>query len=144
MAASVYVPRSSSDRLATVIPLRGGALRAPAPSMPQVEVEGLPLRLVLGERVARGRRGRRAAATIGAVFVVVLAAVLTFGVASASSPELEVGGHVVLQPGETLWDVAVRSAPPGVDARRQLAEIRRLNGFGGGTLEAWTVVLLPG
>jgi hypothetical protein len=52
-------------------------------------------------------------------------------------------GHVVLQPGETLWDIAVRSAPAGVDPRRQLDVVRRLNGFGPGALDAWTVVLIP-
>jgi hypothetical protein len=150
MAASVYVPSSSSARLAAVIPLhrpheRSLDGRRPAPddrSVPQVEVEGqaATLRLV----APRARGGRRTVVRVAAALLVaVLAAVLTLGVASASSPELEVGSHVVLQPGETLWDIAVRSAPPGVDARRQLADIRRINGFGGGSLEAWTVVLLP-
>ncbi|MEY3020328.1 MAG: hypothetical protein RLZZ272_1312 [Actinomycetota bacterium] len=54
-----------------------------------------------------------------------------------------VDGHVVLAPGETLWDVAVATAPDGVDARAQLARLRELNGFGGGALAPWTVVLLP-
>jgi len=52
-------------------------------------------------------------------------------------------GHVVLQPGETLWDVAVRSAPAGVDPRQQLETLRELNGFGAAALDAWTVVLVP-
>jgi hypothetical protein len=147
MAASVYVPSSvpsaSGARLAPVIPLRRGVAGAATPSIPQVEVEGpvAPLQLVAPHR-GSGRRTLMLVA--GSLLVALLAAVLTLGVASASSPELEVGGHVVLQPGETLWDIAVRSAPPGVDARRQLADIRRINGFGGGSLEAWTVVLLPG
>jgi hypothetical protein len=150
MAASVYVPSSTDQRLAPVIPLWSGALPAVAPLWPQVEGEGevdvaVPsLRLIQGGSAAPGRLGRRATAAFVAGLVVILAAMLTLGVASASSPELEVGGHVVLQPGETLWDVAVRSAPPGVDVRRQLADIRQLNGFDGATLDAWTVVLLPG
>ncbi len=146
MAASVYVPSSSSVRLAPVIPLRPlrrGAAGPGATSVPQVEVEGLgePLRLVAVQR----RSGRRwVALGVTALLAAIVVAFVTLGVASASAPALEVGGHVVLQPGETLWDIAVRSAPPGVDARRQLADIRRINGFSGGSLEAWTVVLLPG
>ena len=150
MAASVYVPSSSSARLAAVIPLHrplDGSLDRPRPapddrSAPQVEVEGQVATLRLVTRSVRS--GRRTLVRVAAALLVaMLAAVLTLGVASASSPELEVGSHVVLQPGETLWDIAVRSAPPGVDARRQLADIRRINGFRGGSLEAWTVVLLP-
>ena len=65
------------------------------------------------------------------------------GATTSGAGELEVAGHVVLQPGETLWDVAVRSAPAGVDPRRQLDDIRRVNGFGPGAHDAWTVVLIP-
>ena len=54
-----------------------------------------------------------------------------------------VAGHVVVAPGQTLWDVAVSTAPPGIDARRQLADIAALNGLAGGDVDAWTVVLLP-
>jgi len=143
MAASVYVPSRSSARLAPVIPLRRGIDGTSARAIPQVEVEGPagPLRLVTPQR----HSGRRTIALVAsALLAAMVVALLTLGVASASSPQLEVGSHVVLQPGETLWDIAVRSAPPGVDARRQLADIRRINGFGGGSLEAWTVVLLPG
>jgi hypothetical protein len=83
--------------------------------------------------------------------VVLLAVVALFvggaGMAAsalATPTDPPVGGHVVLQPGETLWDIAVRSAPVGTDPRTQLDTIRRLNGLGAGALDAWTVVLLPG
>jgi hypothetical protein len=149
MAASVYVPSRSLDRLAPVIPLRAGAAGAARPAVrvapetaPQVEVEAPALRLVVTDRRVFLRR--RIAVVAVALVVALVGAVIGLGVASASAPEPTVGGHVVLQPGETLWDVAVRSAPHGVDARRQLADIRRINGFSGGTMDAWTVVLLPG
>jgi hypothetical protein len=153
MAASVYVPSTTRERLAPVVPLHGGARRAtsglarPAGSAsgrvgPQVEVEAPGLRLVVTDRRVFVRR--RIAVLAATLALAMGGAVLGLGVASASAPVAEVSGHVVLQPGETLWDVAVRSAPPGVDARRQLADIRRINGFGGTALEAWTVVLLPG
>jgi hypothetical protein len=144
MAASVYVPSSSSARLAPVIPLRRGAGQPSVPSaIPQGQVEGHEAGLHLVAPQHRSAR-RTIALVASALLAAMVVALLTLGVASASSPQLEVGSHVVLQPGETLWDIAVRSAPPGVDARRQLADIRRINGFGGGSLEAWTVVLLPG
>jgi hypothetical protein len=54
-----------------------------------------------------------------------------------------VAGHVVVAPGETLWDVAVATAPPGVDVRQQLAALESLNGFTSSDVGAWTVVLLP-
>jgi Tfp pilus assembly protein FimV len=54
-----------------------------------------------------------------------------------------VAGHVVVAPGETLWDVAVATAPPGVDVRQQLAALETLNGFTSSDVAAWTVVLIP-
>ena len=50
---------------------------------------------------------------------------------------------VTVEPGETLWDVAVETAPDGVDPRRQLAEIRELNSVSPADLRAWSVVLVP-
>jgi hypothetical protein len=54
-----------------------------------------------------------------------------------------VAGHVVVHPGETLWDVAVATAPEGMDVRRQLADLEALNGLRAHEVDAWTVVLLP-
>lgn len=99
------------------------------------------LRLV--EAPAGPSRRRSLLVTLAAV---VVTAALVAGIArpllaAAESPQA--AGHVVLQPGETLWDVAVRSAPADVDPRAQLDALRRLNGFGTGPLDAWTVVLVP-
>lgn len=54
-----------------------------------------------------------------------------------------VAGQAVLDPGETLWDIAVANAPDGVDPRSYLAAIRELNGFESAAVPVWTVVLLP-
>jgi hypothetical protein len=78
--------------------------------------------------------------------VVLVTGALVVGLARpllAGAEVPQAAGHVVLQPGETLWDVAVRSAPADVDPRAQLEALRRLNGFGTGPLDAWTVVLVP-
>jgi hypothetical protein len=55
----------------------------------------------------------------------------------------KVAGHVVVQPGQSLWEVAVATAPEGMDARRQLDDLVKLNGFTSSQVDAWTVVLLP-
>jgi hypothetical protein len=52
-------------------------------------------------------------------------------------------GHAVVAPGDTLWDIAVDTAPNGVDPREQLASIQDLNGLNGSAVDPWTVLLLP-
>ncbi|MFA9431192.1 hypothetical protein [Egicoccus sp. AB-alg2] len=86
---------------------------------------------------------RRAVAVLGLVLVAFLLTVAIGRVGAEAELADKVAGHVVVQPGETLWDVAVATAPEGVDARRQLDELRQLNGFGSSEVDAWTVVLLP-
>ncbi len=110
-----------------------------------VEVVRPPqLRLVAGPvRPAARPNGRRIVAALVAAAVLAVTAMAVTGAVAERAALPEVAGHVVLQPGETLWDVAVRSAPAGVDPRRQLDTIRRLNAFGPGALDAWTVVLIP-
>jgi hypothetical protein len=54
-----------------------------------------------------------------------------------------VAGHVVVEPGQTLWDIAVDTAPAGIDARQQLDDLRSLNGLSGAELQPWDVILLP-
>ena len=54
-----------------------------------------------------------------------------------------VAGHAVIEPGDTLWSVAVETAPAGMDPREQLRAIQDLNGLPSADVEAWTVVLLP-
>ncbi len=88
-------------------------------------------------------RRRRLVAACG-FLAFVLGLTVLFG-SSGAQAELEdpVAGHVVVAPGETLWDVAATSAPAGVTTQDQLEAIRTLNGFTGADVPAWTVVLLP-
>jgi len=100
------------------------------------------LRLVPPSRRHVARRGR--GTVILAVAFLAVAVLLGAARGVLAQPGTPVAsGHVVLAPGETLWDVAVRSAPAGVDPREQLEALRRLNGFGSAVLDAWTVVLIP-
>jgi hypothetical protein len=99
------------------------------------------LRLVAASPLSRRRLSVLLAAGVVALLV---GAILMAGVARADAGAPASGGHVVVQPGETLWDVAVRSAGPGVDPRLQLQRLRDLNALPhGGAVDAWTVVLLP-
>jgi hypothetical protein len=143
-AAARSAPRGPG--LATVV-----ALRIPGTPGARVTTPAVPEEPAVTLRVAPPlARHARGGLRIGALVVAVALAALVVGGAGEvarsaldGSAEPAAAGHVVLQPGETLWDVAVRSAPVGVDPRRQLETLRRLNGFGPGALDAWTVVLIP-
>lgn len=90
-------------------------------------------------RVARARR-------VAVLFVLGLAVLLALGagavMADADGPT-PVGQTVTVQPGQTLWDLAVTHAPAGTDPRVTLDRIRDLNGLTGTDVPAWTPVVLP-
>jgi hypothetical protein len=86
---------------------------------------------------------RRRLVAVGIMVVLITVLAVVVGRAGAQAQlEDPVAGHVVVQPGETLWDVAVATAPDGMDPRAQLEALRDLNGLDG-AIDAWTVVLLP-
>lgn len=118
--ASAMAPhRVADDHVAEVVHL--DARRAPSP------------------RVRRNRR-------VAALFVLALAVLLALGagslVADADGPT-PVGQTVTVQPGQTLWDLAVAHTPDGSDPRVTLDRIRDLNGLTGADVPAWTPVVLP-
>jgi hypothetical protein len=86
---------------------------------------------------------RRLLVVAGLVLLAFLLTVAIGRVGAQAELADRVAGHAVIEPGETLWDVAVASAPDGVDPRQQLADLRELNGISGSHVDAWTVVLLP-
>jgi hypothetical protein len=95
-------------------------------------------------RASRSAYHRRRAVAVAVL--VLLAFVLTVAIGRVGAEaELadKVAGHVVIEPGATLWDVAVATAPDGVDPRQQLADLRELNGLTGSQVRAWSVVLVP-
>lgn len=92
-------------------------------------------------RASMVRRRLAAIAILVAFAFLATAAVTTIG--ADADPVERVAGHVVIEPGSSLWQVAVESAPRGVDPRAQLDAIRALNGIEGSTVDAWQVVLLP-
>jgi Tfp pilus assembly protein FimV len=126
----VIVPVTTSERRGRFVP----ALTAPPTA---AEVAAL-------RPATRASAWRR---RIGAVAVLVLLAFLltvAIGRVTAGADLADpVAGTVTVGPGETLWDVAAATAPAGVDTRQQLEAIVDLNGFDGGSVEPWTVILLP-
>jgi hypothetical protein len=77
--------------------------------------------------------------------LVVLAASLTFGaqLRSITTTAERVDGHVMVEPGSSLVEVAQRTAPAGTDPAAQLVAIQELNGLTDTRVGTWTVVLLP-
>lgn len=126
----VLVPvRADRDKpLATVHPLR------PRP--------GTPVAVTAPKRPTRGTYLRRRIVALLVLVAVIIAvtALVTRADAGLDDP---VAGQVALAPGDTLWEVAVATAPDGVDPREQLDAIVELNGFTTSRQPAWTVVLIP-
>lgn len=146
--AARTAPRGPGLAPVVALPLRTTVAVGPAvppvrrPATPSGAEQRPDLRLVPGPRWTAAGRARPL--LLLAVAALVLAAVVGAArVVTADAAMPVAAGHVVLEPGETLWDVAVRSAPAGVDPREQLDALRRLNGFGPAAPAAWTVVLIP-
>ena len=142
VAAARTAPRGAGLAPVVPLPLRGSTVPADLPVSTPVAAPR-PRLAVVPPAVRRGIGLRRGlVATLAAIVLLAVGFATVAGDAAGRAEPLAVG-HVVLQPGETLWDVAVRSAPAGVDPRRQIDTLRRLNGFAPGPLDAWTVVLIP-
>jgi hypothetical protein len=86
---------------------------------------------------------RRAVAVVVLLVTAFVFTALIGSVGAEAELEEKVAGHVVVQPGESLWDVAVDTAPDGVDPREQLRAVSELNGLESSSLDAWSVVLIP-
>lgn len=94
--------------------------------------------------VSRATLRRRRLVALVALLVLSTLLTMAIGRVGAQAELAEpVAGHAVVAPGDTLWDVAVDTAPNGVDPREQLAAIRGLNGLDSSAVAPWTVVLLP-
>lgn len=148
--ARTAVPSAPDDvaavRLRAATPSAQPVLR-PAPRAPRTAAAGggtggpSVASLAPATRAIAWRRRATAASLLVAV-AVTFAGLLGPGTADAG-PTDPVAGSVTIAPGQTLWDVAVATAPEGTDTRDQLSRIVALNGFDGDQPDAWTVVLLP-
>jgi hypothetical protein len=86
---------------------------------------------------------RRILVLVGMLIVGLLVVGAVGQVGASADLADRVDGHVVIEPGQTLWDIAVTTAPTGVDARDHLAAIEDLNGLRADDVRAWNVILLP-
>lgn len=95
--------------------------------------------------VSRGVYWRRRLAVIAGLLAMAMTLALLVGAARADAePESPaIAGYAVVEPGQSLWEVAVDHAPAGTDTRAYLDAIQSLNGLDGGDVPAWTVVVLP-
>jgi hypothetical protein len=86
-------------------------------------------------RVARQQKAlyMRRRAGVGVLLALVVMMGLQIGGVGNSAPASIDGAPraVRLEPGETLWDVAARYAPPAIDTRAYVDELIELNGLAG-------------
>ena len=84
--------------------------------------------------------------------LVVLAALLVILVQALVGPAPETApattpvsaATVVVQPGQTLWDIASTHAPADTSTWTYVDRLAEVNGVTPGTLQAWQVLRLPG
>ena len=88
------------------------------------------------------RRGR--AVVLGVLLLVasVCSAVLFTTASRAQQPPGGPAPTIVVQPGDTLWDIASRALPRR-NNQDAVAELRRLNGLPDSRLTPGTVLILP-
>lgn len=88
---------------------------------------------------------RRLGVLVVLAALVVLAgqALLPAGAPTAPSIVPVATETVVVQPGQTLWDVAEVHAPAEVGAADYVRELAELNGVDNGSVTAWQVLRLP-
>lgn len=87
---------------------------------------------------------RRFLVVVAVVVATVLGAVGLFAL-QVSGPTVaeRTDGHVMVEPHRSLWEVAVATAPAGVDPSDQLSAIEAVNAGTIGDSGSWRVVLLP-
>lgn len=51
--------------------------------------------------------------------------------------------HLIIQPGDTLWEIALNEKPSNMDTRVYIKEIRNLNGLSNGVIMAGEILSLP-
>lgn len=122
----------------------------PSPGLPSPGTQGSGSPLADTDRAEQGSRQRRATflrrrvtVVAGLVVAVFVLGMVVGRVGASADLEQSTVGHDVVAPGETLWDVAVRTAPGDTDTRRHLEHLREVNGIESSHVDAWTVVAIP-
>jgi Tfp pilus assembly protein FimV len=90
------------------------------------------------------RRGRVVLFLVALITVLVVGFFLGAGSVATgergTSPDTEI---VMVQPGETLWDIASRITPAGDDVRETMFDIKRLNAMTTSALDAGQRIRVP-
>ncbi len=94
-----------------------------------------------GDPTAKHTKAPLRAAVLLTTVVASVFLIFSSGVEADSAPRQTVL-HVV-QPGDTLWDLARRHTPAGGDVRATVGHIRHLNGLPGSTVEVGTALHIP-
>lgn len=89
------------------------------------------------------RRGRTVIVLVLAMLVLVAFSLGRVSSEASRDDAPVVRPTVVVQPGDTLWQIARRTAP-GADRRRMVARISQLNDLGARPLQAGQRLVLPG
>ena len=115
-------------------PISRRPVGSPAPYGVPAALPPTPLRRT-GSPLRLTRRGRRLVRTVVVTLalLVALAAAVVAGVPSVAAGDgaaVPATASVVVQPGQTLWQVA-RQVAPGTDIRETVARIKDLNGLSG-------------
>lgn len=147
MTSLPALPSPASGHLEVTDPFAGPVGSRPATDSGDGDRRGggdTPQLAVVAHRPSPATYWRRRAGVLLVLLVVGLLLVGVVGQVGASADLADrVDGHVVMEPGQTLWEIAVATAPAEVDAREQLARIEELNGVRASDVEAWNVILLP-
>ena len=88
---------------------------------------------------------RRIGALVVLAAIVVLVGQALLGPEDAVSPATQPvsTATVVVQPGQTLWDIASTHAPADTSTWTYVEQLSELNGVSGSSLDAWQVLRLP-
>lgn len=96
---------------------------------------------------AWGRRALALLVVLATATAVAVAAAAAWSSGSTSAgvvPTVPVSDvTAVVEPGETIWDVAERHVPPGSSVADYVARIVELNGVDPGAVDEWQVLRLP-
>ena len=132
------VPSAPTAKPRRQQPRRAGA-RGPryASSVPQVTGN-------VGRLTRRGELLiRRVTAVLVVLAVVGVLTALTVGVAGLVRPTPVASQVVVVQPGQSLWEIADEHTSAGRDVRDQIERIRSLNGLSGAGVQAGQRLIVP-
>ena len=93
---------------------------------------------------ATRRRARFRRTVAGAALLTVIGGTLAGGLArGADAPPRHGKRAVVIEAGDTLWDVASRHAPEGTDLRSYVDALAAANGLSGAGIQAGVRLRLP-